>query len=141
MKKYTHNIPIRITLGVWTLLYMVPFFLAYIWFISEYSARVESKVIIFYIMFIVSVSFILCSTTALLLKKSWSIPTLSLGLHLFILTQIYAFILSSMSLSQAFFSFICFTFPIIPIILILHSQYFIKDFENEKNENTVGGAN
>jgi hypothetical protein len=135
MKKYTHNIPIHIILGIWTLFYMIPFFIAYLWFMAEHSAIFEIKTIIFYSLFLLSVSIILYSTIALLLKKYWSIRFLSLGLLLFIIAQIYVFILSGMSSIRVLFSFVSFTSPILPIIFILHSKYFINHFKNEKNDN------
>ena len=137
MKIYRHSIPLHIILSIWTILYLLPFFIVLIKFIIQYSAIWDIKVIIFYILFTFSISLILFSTFALLLKKNWSIAYLSIGLHSFILSQIYAFILCDMSLYEAFFSFVCFTFPIFPIVFILHSKYFMENFNNERNDNEV----
>ena len=132
MIKYKHNIPLHILLGGWTLLYMIPFLYTTYVFIQNYSLKTEIFRIIFYSIFSLSVVIISISSCALIFRKIWSVGLLSLGLHLFVIGQILALYLSFNNLRESLFNFAVFTFPIFPIILLLHSAYFIEKFNNNR---------
>ena len=129
--KYRNKLSIPFLIGLWCLLYIFIYISLIVLILSDgYSGEPEKMG--YFILFSIGCFFVLISSPAVMLKWDWGRKLLSLGFHLAIIILGIAFVRAPSTDTVSLF--LLFVIPVIPVLLLLHSETFINYFSEKKEK-------
>jgi hypothetical protein len=135
--KYQHKLSIPFILGLWSLVFCIPFIYSAI---SMYPKEFGVNTILSMLL-VLGCTILAISSPAVMLKKNWGRILLSIGLHLLLFPLAYGVFTWFDSLQDKLINLSFIVAPPVLQILILHSEAFVSEFMKNKTYNQSPSGN